>query len=293
VHTPVAAFVTRFALRVVRTNAKPKVIYTAHGFHFFRGGPPLSNLIFLALEKLAGRWTDYLVVINEEDYNAAQKYRIVPERILQRMPGIGVDLEQYHPARIPPATVRKVRQDLKIADSDNLFLMVAEFIPRKCHADALRAFAKLDSKNLYLAFAGAGRLLKKMQELARELGIEEKVHFLGRRQDITRLIRASDVVILPSKQEGLPKCVLEAMSLEVPVIGTDIRGIGELLRNGAGILVSVGDVDALADAMLKIVNNPIVAKEMGRRGRMQVEQFSLKNVLDLHEELYEGILSSS
>ena len=105
VHTPVAAFVTRYALNGFRKRGRPKVIYTAHGFHFYRGGALTKNAIFLSLEKLAGRWTDYLVVINREDEVAAKRYRIVPTERVRYMPGIGVDAECYSPSTIPEAEV--------------------------------------------------------------------------------------------------------------------------------------------------------------------------------------------
>ena len=143
VHTPVASFVTRLALRSLRDAGNPRVIYTAHGFHFYQGGPRLRGALFRKLEQWAGRWTDRLVVINREDEQAALRYGIVPPDRLRYMPGIGVDTRHYSAAAVSGADVARVRQELGLAAADRLILMVAELIPRKRPADALNALARL------------------------------------------------------------------------------------------------------------------------------------------------------
>jgi glycosyltransferase involved in cell wall biosynthesis len=292
VHTPIAAFVSRLSLRTMTMQNKPKIIYTAHGFHFYHGAPWLNNLIFLFLEKLAGNWTDYLVTINEEDYNAAKRFKIVSADSLQLMPGIGVDMDYYSRANVDPIAALRIRKELGLSDSDKLFLMVALFIPGKRHVDALEAFSKIRIPDVHLALAGTGSLMGQIQQIVVDMDIENKVHFLGMRQDIPELMYASNAVILPSVREGLPRCVLEALSLQTPVIGTDIRGTRDLLRNSAGLMVRVGDTDALANAMEWIINNPNEAEEMGWRGRAEIEPYRLRRVLRLHEELYARLLAS-
>src|SRR5207249_867737 len=114
VHSPVAAFVTRMALRRMRRQGKPRVIYTAHGFHFYQGSPRVRGTLFRTLERLAGRWTDHLVVINREDEAAALKYGIVPPQRLRYMPGIGVDTQVYSAASVPAADIAAVRGELRL-----------------------------------------------------------------------------------------------------------------------------------------------------------------------------------
>lgn len=241
VHTPVAAFVTRYALRGLRNSGKPVVIYTAHGFHFYEGGPPVRNAAFLSLEKLAGRWMDYLVVINRDDESAAKRYALAPPGKVCYMPGIGVDTDCY--SHVSENDIRRVYQELGLTAEHQLFLMVAEFNPRKRHRDVLEALAKLNRGSVHLALAGKGRLFEEMKQLTKKLGIGSQVHFLGYRRDIPVLIRASLATILPSEREGLPRSVMESLCLGVPVIGSRIRGTRELLDGGSGILVDVGDVD--------------------------------------------------
>jgi glycosyltransferase involved in cell wall biosynthesis len=296
VHTPVGAFVTRYALRHTRSKARTKVIYTAHGFHFYRGAHPLKNVLFLALEKTAGRWTDYLVVINREDEQAARCRRLVPAEKVRYMPGIGVDTELYRPEAVPQAQVRQVRREMGLDPEDRLFLMVAELIPRKRPGDLLQAFAQMPCSQargvVHLAFAGDGPLLEQMKALARQLNIVERVHFLGFRRDVPALMRASAATVLCSQQEGLPRSVLESLSLQVPVIGTDIRGTRDLLQDGCGILVRLGDTQALTRAMAWIVDHDHEAQEMSRRGRQRMTGYDVRRIISLHQALYDEALAA-
>ena len=290
VHTPVAAFVTRYALNNLRQQGRPKVIYTAHGFHFYRGGKPLKNLSFLALEKLAGRWTDYLVVINREDEEAAKHYGIVPTERVCYTPGIGVDTDYYSPGNVPEAEVVRVRQELGLSPETPLFLSIAEFNPGKRHQDILKAFARLGRSEVHLAFAGTGPLMEQMQLLASELGIQNQVHFLGYRQDIPALIRASTATLLASEREGLPRSVMESLCLEIPVIGTQTRGIRDLLEGDCGLIVKLGDVEELAEAMARILNRPEEAKMMGKRGRERMKGYEVRQIIKLYDRLYNRAL---
>ena len=183
VHTPIASFVVRYALRNWSRPSKPVIIYTAHGFHFYQGGQPLTNATFLALEKLAGRWTDHLIVINREDENAALHYKLVRRERVHYMPGIGIDLTNYMLPNNNSNTIAIVRSELSLKPGLFLFLMIASFDPGKRHRDVLRAAAMLCRQDFILAFAGTGPLQQKCIQLARSLGIEKKVRFLGFRDD--------------------------------------------------------------------------------------------------------------
>lgn len=293
VHTPVAAFVTRYALRYLRKRIKTSVIYTAHGFHFHPYGNPVKNAVFLTLEKIAGNWNDYLVVINRHDEQVAKDHQLnVPERVWY-MPGIGVDMDYYSPTGISAQEIGKVRQEMGISANTSLFLSVAEFNPGKRHRDIIQALAKLHREDVCVAFAGDGDLMESMRNLACELGIEEQVRFLGFRKDITTLIRASVATILASEREGLPRSVMESLCLEVPVIGADIRGTRDLVAQDCGLLFPVGDVQALTDCMAWILDHPQQAKVMGKMGRDRMSTFDLNHVIQRHEELYTKALSSS
>ncbi|WP_299429829.1 glycosyltransferase [uncultured Meiothermus sp.] len=284
VHTPIAAFVTRLALRGWLASGRGRLIYTAHGFHFHPHGHPLKNALFYSLEWLVKRYTDYLVVMNETDRRVA--HRLVGSARTVYMPGIGVDLDFYSSRRVAPEQVAQLRASMGLDPHQPYFLMVAEFIPRKRHQDALRAFAHLGEPSAHLVLAGEGVLLEEMKAYAAKLGITQRVHFLGFRRDIPALIQGAVATLLPSEQEGLPRAIMESFCLGIPAIGADVRGIQELLRDGAGLLHPVGDVPALVQAMRWVLENPSASQELGRKGQEHVQTYDLQNVLALHEELY-------
>ncbi len=284
VHTPVAAFVTRLALR--NRQQVPKLIYTAHGFHFYRGGAMIQNALYRNLEKVAGRWTDYLVVMNEEDLQAAKRYRIVSPDRIRFMPGIGIDQELYAANAATPEEIARVRREIGVKPKERFFLMVAELIPRKRHRDVIHALSRLTREDVHLVFAGDGPMKDPMRALAKTLGVDRRIHFLGLRMDVPALLGASEALVLPSVQEGLPRSIMEAFCMERMCIGSDIRGTRDLIGNDCGKLVRVGDVDGFAAAMKWVLENPEEAREMGRRGRERIRDYDLSRVIAMHEELY-------
>jgi glycosyltransferase involved in cell wall biosynthesis len=292
VHTPVAAFVTRYALKDLRDRLKYKIIYTAHGFHFYNGGNFVKNTAFINLEKLAGNWTDYLVTINHEDKLSALQNALALPAKTHYMPGIGVDLKYYNRHQVSELAVSNLRQELGIGKDTPLFLSVAEFTIRKHHVDAIEAFAKLGRSNVHFALAGTGPLMAKIKQLATKLGVIDRIHFLGNRSDIPVLMKAACVNILVSAQEGLPRSVLESLALEVPTIGTKIRGTKDLLEGGCGLLVDVSDVDGLTAAMNWILDRPTEAADMAKLAYERISTYDLEVIIRLHEQLYNEALNS-
>ncbi len=290
VHTPVAAFVTRFALRKLRAPGKLSVIYTAHGFHFHSGGGWFENALYKRLEKWAGPWTDRLVVINREDEKSALELGLVPAARLHYMPGIGVDLSQYARASVSEETATRLRREMNVSPQQSVILMIAEFIPRKRHRDALEAFAKLQRPQAVLAFAGIGPLEDEMKAHAAKLGLADRVRFLGYRRDIAGLIRAAQAVLLPSEREGLPRSLMEAMCLEAPCIASRIRGNADLLESGAGLLFPVGDVPALAQQLARVIDDSAYARALGQTGRARMTEYDIRRLISLHEDLYHDAL---
>jgi glycosyltransferase involved in cell wall biosynthesis len=292
VHTPIAAFVTRYALNSLRKQNKTKVIYTAHGFHFHADGNLLKNALFLALEKLAGAWTDYLVVINHDDRLSAQRFRLVPRKKIVYMPGIGVEPNYYNRDHVSAVAISQLRQELNLAPHHQIFLAIAEFTLNKRHRDMVRALAHLGRPEIHLVIAGFGPkpLMDATRELAIELGVEKQVHLLGYRQDIPTLICSSVATLLVSEREGLPRCIMESFCLDTPVIGTNIRGTRDLLAEDRGLLVTVGDIKAIAAAMNWILDNPQKSQLMGQKGHEYMSNYDIKNILKLHQDLYEQAL---
>lgn len=289
VHTPVAAFLLRFALRGRAAGARPRVVYTAHGFHFHRHGSALANALFRTAERLAAPWCDALVTINREDFEAARAAGFATR--IEYMPGIGVDTAHWDPARVDPAQVAALRTGLGLGADDVLFLMVAEFNPGKRHRDVLAALRQPGLERVHVAFAGDGRLRPALEAEAAAAGLAGRTHFLGFRRDIPVLMRASRAVLLPSQREGLPRSLLEALSMGVPIVGADIRGIHELAEEGCGLLHPVGDSAGLAAALRTLAVDADSAAAMGARGRARMQRdYDEQAIIRLHDDLYADLL---
>ncbi len=287
VHTPIGAFASRFALR--NRPRTQKLVYTAHGFHFFDGAPMLQNKVFKRLEMIASPWMDHLVVMNQQDHANALKFNLADAKDITFMHGIGIDLSKYHTQMNIQQIRSSVRSRQNIADNETVFLLIAGFTSNKRHCDAIRALSLLpDQKSFRVVFAGDGETQKSSRALVKKLGLEDRVTFLGYRTDILDLVVASEVVMLISKREGLPRSIMEAMALKKKIIGTRIRGTSDLLRDGIGILIPPCDPQALSKAMVEAIdflpNQEASAKVL--------ESCSLRNILANHEELYSKLLSS-
>lgn len=289
VHTPIAALVTRFALRKARAAGKVKIIYTAHGFHFYDGAPLYKNFIFRNAERTAAAWTDHLIVINDEDYRAA--LRIMPkERVTLIEEGVGLEVDKYRDARFSPQELAAARAELGAAEDDTLILMVAEFSAGKRHKDMINALALTKDPSIRLAFAGVGRFLEETRALAESKGVINSIKFLGFRGDIPLLIAAADATALPSEREGLPRSVMESMASGTPVIGSDARGVRDLLVDGCGTLVPLGNVEKLAEAFKKHKAGCPEITAAKKRAKDRVMGYDVKKVIMKHAEIYKKVL---
>lgn len=291
-HDPIAAFVGRYALRGLRARGRPKVVYTAHGFHFFKGASPARYLVFRSIETIASRWADRLILINREDEEAAKRFPIQNDRV-RYMPGIGVDMTLYDPDSVSPADVAQARASLDLEPRQVMVLMVAEFNPGKRHLDAVSALAAADRPDLVLVCAGVGPMMEQVRAHAEKLGVADRVKLLGFRRDIPVLLRASAGLMLPSEREGLPRCIMEAGCLERPVIATRIRGVVELVSEDTGFLTDVGDVAAMAQALRRLTDDPVGTAALGLAGRRAMRQFDVRAVLEQHDALYQELLVES
>jgi glycosyltransferase involved in cell wall biosynthesis len=287
VHTPIASVVTRAAAASLGRN-RPRIVYTAHGFHFYEGGDPMRNRAFSTIERFAGHWTDREIVINDEDFAQAISQRVIPSARLRLFPGIGIDLDHYAPTEALQEEAQELRSRLGLGDEDVLYTMLAEFIPRKNHLAAVEGFLRAKDPNAHLAFAGAGPTEPDVRDRVEAAGLTDRVHFLGLVSDVRPLILASDATLLPSRQEGLSRAVLESLAVGVPVVGGRTRGIRDLVDDDLGILVEPDDVDGLAQAMTAILDFPSRG-DLRARSRDRLEAYSLPTIIQLHDELYDEL----
>ncbi|MBE0417471.1 MAG: glycosyltransferase family 4 protein [Coriobacteriia bacterium] len=293
VHTPIAAFMTRYALRSLPATDRPVVIYTTHGFHFYRGQGILGHTAFRAMERIAAPWTDFLVTINHEDFEAARRFRGIPTERVRYIPGIGVDVERFVEGAVNTQVAAAVRRELDIPDDAFMLTMIAEFAPVKRHAHLLDALSRVTDERVVLVLVGEGILEPEIREEVAKLGLADRVRFAGYRRDVPAVLAASDALTLVSHREGLARSVLEAMAAGRPVIGTDTRGIADAVGVAAGWIVPKHDAAALAVAIDEAAGN---REETRRRGAAAHEraraEFSLERILAAYDALYREALET-
>lgn len=249
-HSPIGGLVCRIANRLSGRYGQAKMIYTAHGFHFYRGAPKTNWLLFYPVEWLCARYTDVLITINQEDYALAQS-RMKAKQVTY-VPGVGVNLSQYKYKPIQKETVRDV---LDIGDNnDVIFLSVGELSARKNHEVVIRALAGLTNSRWHYLICGLGPLKEHLQQVIAELKLESRVTLLGFRNDIAEIMSISDIYVFPSFQEGLPLALMEAMASGLPVACSRIRGNTDLIDDEGGTLFDPACVDECRAAIQKCMS---------------------------------------
>lgn len=283
-HTPVGALVARLAARKARRKGT-KVIYTAHGFHFFDGAPLMNWLLFYPAEKLLAPLTDVLITINKEDYQRAQK-KIRTKRI-EYVPGVGIDTDKF---RCTAVDVQEKRRELGYGEKDFLILTVAEMTPNKNHITVLNALALLkdteEFANIHYLICGRGVMRESLQDSAEALGILDHVDFLGYRTDAPQLYRCSDMFAFVSFREGLSVALMEAMSCGLPIMCTKIRGNTDLIDGEVCGIFTENNPQAVADSILRLYRDPEFRASLGRHAMEKVKLFDEENVLKQVKDIY-------
>lgn len=273
-HTPIAAACTRLACRKARKNGT-KVIYTAHGFHFYTGAPLKNWLLFYPVEKLCSHWTDALITINKEDYERAKKkFKI---KTIEYVPGVGIDVGRF---ANDPTNKKAKRRELGIPEDAYVLLSVGELNVNKNHQIVVKALGKLKDKTIHYVIAGKGDQDKTLIDLAKEVGIEDQFHLIGYRSDVSELYKMADVYLLPSIREGLNVSVMEAMSSGLPCIVSDIRGNRDMIDEGkGGYLVNPSVSEEIADRLRTIKAHSIAFGEFNEKKSSAYEQKAINRYM--------------
>lgn len=280
-HTPIAAVCTRLACKKERKKGT-SLFYTAHGFHFYHSAPLKNWILYYPIEWLCSWWTDVLITINQEDYNRAKK-RLHAKKTVY-IPGVGIDIDQFKKGTID---IEKKRAELGLQDEDIMLLSVGELSARKNHEIVIRALHELENPHVKYFICGEGELEQYLGDLIWKLGMKNKVKLLGYRTDISELCQSADLFIFPSRQEGLPVALMEAIACKTPVICSKIRGNTDLVRD---YLFNGNDVQALT----KIFEGVVTTREsihavMGDSVKKNYERlkiFDLRNVSEEMRKLY-------
>ena len=285
VHTPVASFVARLTFR---KEENLKIIYTCHGFHFYKGSPIINWILFYPLEKLASKWTDTLITINEEDYEIATTFSLRNNGQVMKMNGVGIEKEKYI---IKNFNRNEYRRKLNLEEEDFVILVLAELNKNKNHKQLIKAMYLLKDKypNIKAVFAGSGPLEEEIRNQTKENGLENRISLLGWRDDVKELINSCDMVGLFSKREGLGKCLLEAMICGKPVIATNTRGPRELIEeNINGFLVEIDDFEKTANFIEKLYVANNISQQLEEQISKKANEYLLDNVLNQLNSIYKA-----
>ncbi len=284
-HTPTASILTRWAAKKVRKHGTI-VMYTCHGFHFHNAAPKKNWLLYYPVERFISRYCDYIVTINKEDYQRAQTFHAPNVRYI---PGVGVDLKRIFECQVDRESYK---QSIGIPNDGVLLLSIGEMIDRKNHEVIIRALAKENNPNLYYAICGKGPLKDYLKKLASELGVADKVLFLGFRKDIPELCNTADISAFPSKIEGLGLAGIEAMAAGIPLVSSNVHGILDYVINGeTGYAVAPSDVDGFAKAINKLASDKKLRERMKPACIKAVQPFDIHNALRTMWDIYDEILN--
>lgn len=280
-HSPVGGAFTRWAARNIEQK-NTRVLYTAHGFHFYKGAPLINWFVFYPIERLLSNYTDTIITINQEDYKRAQIFKA---KHVEYIPGVGIDLDSI---QVNKEKVSKLKKGLEFSTDDFVLCSIGELNDNKNHSVVLEALSKVNNKNIKYIVAGTGELKDDLAKKTKELNLEDQVTFLGFRDDIYELLSLSDVFVFPSFREGLSKSLMEAMAVGKPVIASNIRGNKDLINNDeGGLLFDPKDAIQLSESIMKMLNDESFRNNASAINMKKIKQFSLDNILERMSEIYQ------
>jgi glycosyltransferase involved in cell wall biosynthesis len=262
----------------------PIIINTVHGFYFHDRSPAASKWFFILCEKIAGFFSSKILFQSAEDLQSARRYRIGREKALFYL-GNGIDLDRFNPKSISCEESLSLRESLGIPIGYFIVGFVGRLVKEKGLIELFEAARIVHEKIPHVRFLFVGQVDSEKKDaltpgVAVDKGVSSICHFIGKRDDMNKLYSLMDVFVLPSHREGLPRAPMEASAMGVPCIATNIRGCREVVVHCFnGLLVSVNDPKALADSILRILNDSILADKMSDEGRkMALERFDERKV---------------
>ncbi len=287
-HTPVGSVLARMASR--KAVRKPYVIYTAHGFHFYKGAP-LGNKIYYPVERMMSKYTDCLITINEEDYMAAGKFSSHKKIKVIKIPGVGLDVERFRPEN---PLRNEARLECGITDEIFHLVTIGEINDNKNLSVVVKALAKINNPSIHYSIWGRGPGIDKLKKLIEDLKLQNQVHLRGYCERPECILQGADVFVFPSLREGLGMAALEALACEIPVIAMDNRGTREYMQDGYnGFVCENNNVDEFADKILKMydifLNNPRQMEVFRKNSRETGLRFRIDNTEKIMRDVYGNI----
>lgn len=294
-HTPKASLLGQWAARLAGV---PVRVSTVHGLYFTRDTPLIRRLLYQAMEAATALFAQRVFFINREDVRTARTLHICTPGKIRLLPGgLGIDLEQYDPSRLDRARLYRMRRQLGLGEGAPVVGYVGRLVREKGLLELMEAFKQLvesapEARLLVVGPYDAAKPDSITPDAASEYGIAEKVIFTGMRTDTVDLYGLMDIFVLPSYREGMPRSVMEAQAMGLPVITTDARGCHESILDGeTGLIVPVRDANALAEALLKLAHDDKLRHRMGQAGRrFAARRYDQQNMFQAIEHEYYMLL---
>lgn len=284
-HTPMGGVIGRLSSIKARKNGT-KVLYTAHGFHFYKGAPIINWLLYYTVEKILSFFTDCIITINEEDYRKASKSFATKKTAVEKISGVGVDISKFSPL------TKEEKQNLKKEygyDGKLLLIYAAEFSKDKNHSFSVDSLEELKKyiPNIKILFCGMGKFFEETKSYAFQKNKSDYIDFLGYRDDMSNLYGISDILITSSVREGLATNVIEGMATGLPAVATDIRGHRDVVENGKnGYLFKVDDTEEFVNAVKKLIDSEKRYNAFSENAIIRAKDFNLENSIKQTEAIY-------
>lgn len=282
-NTPIGGMIGRLCGKKKKIK---KVIYTAHGFHFYKGAPLFNNTILKLAERIMAHWTDAIITMNQEDYEAAKKFKLKKYGKVYFVHGVGIDIEDFKNVKI---NVKNKRKELNIKDDDIVLISVGDVVQRKNYSLALDVIAKCNNPKLKYLICGLGPEMENLKNKAKSLGIENQIMFLGFRKDIKELLKISNIFLFTTTQEGLPRSLMEAMASGLPCIVSKIRGNVDLIENDKGGFCC-DTIDEYVQAINTIIKSKNKVKKYIDHNLKIIKQYDIENVKREIKQIYKDVL---
>jgi glycosyltransferase involved in cell wall biosynthesis len=285
-HSSKAGILGRLAAKIARV---PNIIHTPHGHVFYGHFGAFASKIFLWVEKLFSRFTDRMVALTDGEKNDYENLSVCPSEKLLKIHS-GVDVKQFMQSN---GNMVEKRRSLGLDQNGNVVGFVGWLLPIKGPEYLLKAMQYIwqEYPETSLVFVGKGDLDLDLRAQALQVSANGRVKFLGWREDVDEIMPVFDMLVLPSLNEGMGRVLVEAMAAGKPVVASRVGGIPDLVRHGeTGYLVPPADVEALADGIKKILDDPERAWEMGQQGKEYCRQFSLEAMIEKLDDLYSDLI---
>jgi glycosyltransferase involved in cell wall biosynthesis len=287
-HSSKAGVLGRLAARLERV---PVVIHSIHGYGFTPLQPAPLRALFVIVEKIVGRWTDHFIAVSKQNLQLGLELGLFgPERV--SVIRSGIELGRFRQAQ----NGTELRDRIGVPSSAPLVTQIGNFKPQKAPLDFVRMAAAVSRElpETWFVMVGDGRLRPAAENLARELGVADRMVFCGWWDDVPGLLAATDVSVLSSRHEGLPRAVVESLAAGVPVVATAVDGTVEVVRDGVnGCLVEPGDVDGLARGVTELLGDSDLRRRMSVAAGDGLDEFDIDRMVRQQEELYRCLLGRS